>query len=345
MVLSKKDSIKELIRKGITKFNVDMNDLRGMLDYFDVRELTYDAMGREDFSTILFLARVNKIAVADAISSFPEYEVTFRKNIKSNLIPKLYFELRSNLSESKKKFFLRLVRRNILRKALQIAGMGLRGSKLRHKEMDIGDSEFDLEATIENSIGREYVTRKDIIALERDRKKKNVVLILDTSGSMYGDKIFNAALSAAVLSYHMRNDRYSIIVFNNDAFMLKSFDEDKKLDEILEEILDTEPIGYTRIDNAIRMASKELKKIKERNKWAIIITDGCYNLGEDPIPLVSMLPKLHVIQIPNPSRTWCEEVCRELAKRGGGKLVKVEFYKEIPSSLLKVLREMSASPV
>ena len=122
--------------------------------------------------------------------------------------------------------------------------------------------------------------------------------------------------------------------------MLKSFDEDKKLDRILEAILDTEPIGYTRIDNAIKMAAKELRKVRDRNKWAIIITDGCYNLGEDPVPLVSKLPKLHVIQIPNPSGTWCERVCRELAKRGRGKLVKVESYREIPSSLLKILREV-----
>ena len=285
---------------------------------------------------LLFLAKVKKRAVANAVSS-KDFEKLMKEYEASPIIPKLYFFLRGELNPTKRKLFRRIVRKAVLKTSLRISGQGIRGSLLKRVEYSPENPEFDIEETLENIIGKDVIDRKDIISVNRQRKKKTGVLILDTSGSMHGEKILNAALAAATLAYHMRRDRYAIIVFNNVANVLKKINEKENIREVIDTILDTEPVGYTRIDDALRKGLKELNKIKDPRRWAIIITDGCYNKGDNPVPIAKKFPKLHVIQLPSNNK-WCTEVCKEMANKGNGKLVRISKYSEIPTELLKLLR-------
>ena len=221
--------------------------------------------------------------------------------------------------------------------ALKISGQGLRGSKIHLSPFEYQSFEFDVEETLENVIGKDIISNEDIVTIMRERRKKNGVLILDTSGSMYGDKIINAALAAAVLAYHMKKDRYSVVAFNNVATILKHIDEKSDVLKMIDAILETEPSGYTNLSDALHKGLTELRKIKDSRKWAILITDGCYNKGEDPLSLAAKYPKLHIIQIPSEQK-WCSRVCRSLATKGKGKLVSVKEYKEIPMALIKLLK-------
>ena len=332
-----KELLQEIIRSGKKPVGFNINELRKKLNYTEIRKLTQTALQSENMEAVLFLAKINSLAVANAISTANLEQLLTKDNRFSALVPKLYFQIRGALSPAKKKLFRRLVRTAVLKTSLKISGQGLRGSKIHLTPFNYQSFELDVEETLENIIGKDEITNEDIVTIVRERRKKNGVLILDTSGSMYGDKIINAALAAAVLAYHMKKDRYSVIAFNNVATILKHIDEKSDVLKMIDAILETEPSGYTNLSDALKKGLTELKKIKDSRKWAILITDGCYNKGENPVALASKYPKLHIIQIPS-NQKWCSRVCRELATKGKGRIVSVKEYKEIPLALIKLLK-------
>ncbi|GAG69408.1 unnamed protein product, partial [marine sediment metagenome] len=167
--------------------------------------------------------------------------------------------------------------------------------------------------------------------------------ILDTSGSMYGKLLLNAALTTSVLAYNMEKESYGIVLFNSTAMVLKKINEKKPIITIIDEILDSEAAGFTNIDTGLKNGLKELNKVKEktRHKFGILITDGNYNRGVNPIELARKYPRLHVIGIPSENDAERGiDTCREIARAGKGKFFAVNNYKEIPRALIELLSQV-----
>jgi len=231
-----------------------------------------------------------------------------------------------------------LARTAILQLALKVAAKWIKGEVSKKTEY-IPGMDFDLEETLENFMEKCFIINyEDIVGISRERRRSYGVVIIDTSGSMHYEKIINAALTASVLTYMMRYDNYSIIIFNTKAYLLAGFDNKKTADKVIDQILETEAIGYTNISEALKLGLDELKKIKNRNKWAILITDGNYNRGGDPRIWAMKFPRLHVIATPSLKEKWGLKVCKELAEKGRGRYIKVSKYSEIPRILAKMLK-------
>ncbi|MFX1239172.1 MAG: VWA domain-containing protein, partial [Promethearchaeota archaeon] len=183
---------------------------------------------------------------------------------------------------------------------------------------------------------------RDVFGIKRKREKRKVVMILDTSGSMYGRLLLNAALTTSVLAYNMEKENYGIVLFNSTAMLLKHINEKKSIKDIIDEILDSEAVGFTNIYIGLEKGLKELNKVKDntRNQFGILISDGNYNRGEDPIKLAGQFPKLHVIGIPaDNDADRGVQTCRDIARAGKGKFYAVEDYKEIPRALINLLSQ------
>jgi len=255
--------------------------------------------------------------------------------------PRLYFVMKGVLDIKRRKILKRLTRSSILKLSLRVASEGLRGDvPVRGEYQD--QTDFDLEATMEQILER-YPTgipvlrRNDIIGIERRERKKNGVLVLDASGSMMGERNINAALSAAVMAYSMRQDKFGVIAFNTKAFLIKGIKDDLPIEEIMDRILDLEAVGYTNIEDGLKMGALQIKDLKTRFKWAILLTDGAYNKGDDPRYLCKHYEKLHVINLPG-GKKWGQRVCKDLARLGGGRYVTVSSYNEVPRALMKIMR-------
>jgi Mg-chelatase subunit ChlD len=167
---------------------------------------------------------------------------------------------------------------------------------------------------------------------------KTAVLIFDTSGSLYGERFTTAALTVAVMAYNLARDNFSVVVFNTKAYVVKRIKERVKTDELINRILESESAGYTNISEGLKFAGLELEKIKKRQKFGILITDGAFNRGGDPRPYLKYFPKLHVLALPS-KHDWGRRVCKDLARLGRGKYSEVSSYKNIPRILMKLLRE------
>jgi Mg-chelatase subunit ChlD len=228
---------------------------------------------------------------------------------------------------------------------MRISGRGLRGDLKRDTVYEPGMSEFSVEKTIDRFLEQnsEYLKYSDIVGIDKSERKKTGVLMLDTSGSMYGEKMVNACLTVAVLSHHMRKDEYAVIIFNNDANVIKQINENIVISDLIERILDMEPAGYTNIEAALKQGLAELgKKRQNPRKWGIIVTDGEYNKGGDPRLFALSFPKLHVIQSPsqNAVRKKGARLCKDLARYGKGRYAKVHSHAEIPRVLMNLLKKV-----
>ncbi len=293
------------------------------------------------------LLKANVYAATDAMDT--EEGVKFfveKAKDAGEFMSEIYFFIRRPISEKYQSVFRRLARQSILKLSLKITSKGIRGHFKRTVPFyQIGMSEFSLDETIQHNplkIHKKNLNYQDIYGIERKRQKRKVVLILDTSGSMYGRLLLNAALTTSVLAYNMEKEDFAIILFNSTAMILKKIDKQKPIISIIDEILDSEAVGFTNIYIGLDKGLKQLNKIKEKKKnpFAILITDGNYNRGENPITVAKKYPKLHVIGMPAENNAdQGIATCREIAQAGRGKFYAVNDYKEIPRALIELLSQ------
>lgn len=336
----------EIIRKKKKKPDY-YHFLASSLDYKQVKELTYLAIQYKNLDAILGLLKSNVYAATDALDCEDGVKFFSEKSKESELVmPEVYFFIRRPISEKYKKIFRRLARQSILKMSLKITSKGIKGNlKKIIPHYEIGSPEFDLDETIQHNplkILEKSLSYSDIYGIKRQQLKRKVILILDTSGSMYGKTLLNAALTTSVLAYNMEKEDFSIVLFNSTALVLKKIDEKKPIVRIVDEILDSEAVGFTNIYIGLEKGLKELNKVikEKRNQFGILITDGNYNRGEDPLIIAKKYPKLHVIGMPaDNDADKGIDTCRQIAKAGQGKFYAVSDYKEIPRALMNLLSQ------
>ncbi len=328
------------------------------LDLPTLQKLTELAIEYENLEVLMILARSRIFAVAQPICTADGVRLISDKASEGSTIPvEMWYLLRGVSAVAKHRpIFKRLAAQSILRSSGRISGKGLRGETI-HRIPYIPDkvTEFDEYATLEKILEKgifSSITYEDIVGIERKDRKKVGALMLDTSGSMYGDKLTNAALATAVLAHHMRNDDYAVVVFNTKAKTLKKLDEQVNVYTLVDRVLEIEAAGFTNIRDALEKGLKELSKSKEKNRWGILVSDGNYNRGGEPFPVARRFPKLHVITPPNPYPAYAlqrsphnvhpqgSHIAKRLAKLGRGRYREVETYSHIPRVLLELLAKI-----
>ncbi len=309
--------------------------------------MTYLAIQYKNLEAIMGMLKSNVYAATDALDCEDGVKFFTEKSKESNMVmPEIYFFIRRPISPKYKNIFRRLARQSILKTSLKITSRGIKGTlKKIFPYYEIGMPEFDLDETIQHNplkIFEKSLSHRDIYGIKRQQQKRNVVLILDTSGSMYGKTLLNAALTTSVLAYNMEKENYGIVLFNSTAMVLKRIKDKKSVISIIDEILDSEAVGFTNIQIGLEKGLKQLNQVKEnrKHKFGILITDGNYNRGENPLAISKKYPKLHVIGMPaeNDADRGID-TCREIAKAGKGKFLAVTDYKEIPRALIDLLSQ------
>ncbi|MHA2009307.1 MAG: VWA domain-containing protein [Promethearchaeota archaeon] len=293
------------------------------------------------------LLKSNVYAATDILNTEEGVEFFSEKAKEAgDFMPEIYFFIRRPISGRYKTIFRRLARQSILKLSLKITSKGIRGQfKKAVPFYKIGMSEFSLDETIQHNplkIYEKSLDYKDIYGVERKRQKRKVVLILDTSGSMYGRLLLNAALTSSVLAYNLEKEDYAIILFNSTAMVLKHINQKRQVIKIIDDILDSEALGFTNIEIGLEKGLYELNKTRENKKdrFGILISDGNFNRGGDPVEIAKKYPKLHVIGMPAENEaTQGIKTCQEIAKAGRGKFYAVIDYKEIPRALIELLSQ------
>ena len=207
-------------------------------------------------------------------------------------------------------------------------------------------ADIDIDETIENSplavIGRTAITGEDIWMSYLTHRKQPIILTVDTSLSMTGEKLALTAVALAVVLLQFPEDPVGIIAFENEAKVLKRPDERISLQELVERFLDVPAQGYTHLEDGLKAALELIRGTGARSYGRppsmVLVTDGKYTAGRDPAYLAPRFP--HLVMLKMGKERASLELCRELAHRGNGVLREVGELDSLPMVMYGIVKDL-----
>ncbi|MDH5438952.1 MAG: VWA domain-containing protein, partial [Candidatus Bathyarchaeota archaeon] len=290
---------------------------------------------------VIYLLEQNRQSISEMLLEENLFETMMKVAERSE--PKwpvlhLLFMTQTSLDPTRRRIARKILSRTIVRMAAQIVGRGISPTEYVNVPFQFGLEEFNLEETLENKLGKGFLDYRDIVCVERRRKKRAFSLILDASNSMQMEKMVLAALAVGVFAYRFWDDHYSIISFKDHAQLLKSIKDSPDMEKLIDKMLNLQPGGLTNIEEALQKGLEELEKLRELESAGILITDGWVTKGRDPIRIAEKYQRLHVIQVPLSVGGGDSEMCINLAKAGRGKYSYVRDFYQLPRAIMNTMR-------
>jgi len=199
-----------------------------------------------------------------------------------------------------------------------------------------GSDEIDLDRTIEVLAERPVPDDEDIIVRERIATRRSVVLLVDVSGSMKGERVKTAAATVGALASELEHDALAVIAFWSDAAILLRLGQPIRPMDLLDTILRMPARGLTNIAFPLELAARELARVPARDARVVLLSDCVHNAGPDPREIAARLPRLDVLI--DVSGEKDVELGRELAAAGRGRVRLVHGYRDVAPALSAVFR-------
>lgn len=266
--------------------------------------------------------------VASYLNANPEAVSVFFNDVDSL---ELFSYVNEMLASDIKILARKIASRLIIKIAKQIADTGYRSGHLKLKKGFTDWNEIELDRALENYIEEpESGILENIASYVRQKEKKAFSVMLDSSYSMRGMKIILAAITGASIAQHFKKD-YAVLSFNHKVSVLKAIDESTGPNGVLERLLALKLRGTTDIHGVLKAGLEQVNKFER--KIGLLLTDGAWNKGGDPLKVAARFDKLSVIGFP-PSRS---EKIHSLACKGRGNFLIVKDVKGIARAIHKCL--------
>ncbi len=208
--------------------------------------------------------------------------------------------------------------------------------------------DMDIEETLENSplaldSPDDYpMTAQDIWMEFNIHRKQPVILTVDTSLSMTGEKLALTAVALAVVLLQFPDDPVGIVAFENEAQIIKRPDERLSVAQLIERFLDVPAQGYTHLEDGMKSALQLSRAAAatghSKMPSTVLLTDGKYTAGRDPAYLATRFPHLVVLKMGKERASL--ELCRELARKGNGVLREVGELEGLPAVMYGVVKDL-----
>jgi Mg-chelatase subunit ChlD len=237
----------------------------------------------------------------------------------------------------------------VLQRAARLVGPVKAATRtVREPMLEPWGGEIDVEATVENLLGKPHPEPGDLIVQRRVDRRHQVVLMVDTSLSMAGEKMALAAVAAAVLALKLRPGDLSVVLFADGARTVLRFGEEVQPAELVRRMLAVPCGGGTDIAAALRLGHAELQRGRDPGRCGLLVSDGVYTCGADPLPAAARFGALHVLLMEErpapreagaPVTTWISPrlaVGEPIARAADGGVVRVDGFAALPRRMLEV---------
>lgn len=194
-----------------------------------------------------------------------------------------------------------------------------------------GSDDIDLDRTIEVLAERPVPDDEDIIVRDRVRTKRSVVLLVDVSGSMRGDRVHTAAATVGALAAHLQHDSLAVIAFWSDAALLLALGDPIKPMDLLDAMLRIPARGLTNVSFPLELAREQLARVPARDARVVLLSDCVHNAGPDPRDIAARLPRLDVLIDVSGEKDI--ELGRDLARFGHGEARLIRNYRDVAPAL------------
>ncbi|MGZ3689670.1 MAG: vWA domain-containing protein [Bdellovibrionota bacterium] len=270
-----------------------------------------------------------------------------------------YHEFRSKFAMKDKVRQLRkLSAQAILDRAQEVLGsvvhpLEMRLAPLAELPGTAEGADLDLEESIENSplavasaggfSDADYpLTDQDIWMSYTTPRRQSVILSVDTSLSMTGEKLALTAVALAVVLLQFPEDPIGIVAFENEAMVLKHPFEKISIQQLVERFIDVPAQGYTHLEaglkESLRLVQSAASSGHGRPPSTVLLSDGKYTAGRDPAYLASRFPHLVVMKMGRERASL--GLCRELAQKGRGALREVGDLEALPTVMYSVVKDL-----
>jgi Mg-chelatase subunit ChlD len=211
---------------------------------------------------------------------------------------------------------------------------------------DASSPDFDFDETLDNAplamAGLAPVQAQDIWMSYTAHRPQSVILSVDTSLSMTGEKLALTAVALAVVLLQFPDDPVGIVAFENESKVLKRPEERISIDLLVERFLDVPAQGYTHLEDGLKGALELVRSAgaagRARPPSTVLLTDGKYTAGRDPAYLATRFPHLVVLKMGKERASF--ELCREMAQKGHGALREVGELEALPNIMYGVVKDL-----
>lgn len=228
-----------------------------------------------------------------------------------------------------------LALRSSWRNAEQRAGTGRTVSVLYRYRSD----EIDLDRTLEVLTERPVPEDTDIIVRETVSHSIDVVLMVDVSGSMRGEKVRIAAATVAALATALSgpggDHRFGLVGFWSDAAQLEPLSGRTAPVVLLDRLLRIPAQGLTNVHFGLATGYSTLAPSVARRRVGVLLTDAVHNAGPDPRLLARRFRELHVLLETDGEHDL--PLARDLARLGRGSMATIRSHRDVAPALNRVL--------
>jgi Mg-chelatase subunit ChlD len=200
-----------------------------------------------------------------------------------------------------------------------------------------GSDELDLERTLEAIAGIPHPEGTDLVVRERVRQRRSVVLVVDVSGSMKGERVRTAAATVGALAGELARDSLAVVAFWSDAAVLVRMGEQVAPPAVLDLLLRVPTQGLTNVSFALETAARQLDGVPPRDARVLLLSDCVHNAGPDPRLTAARLPRLDVLL--DTSGEDDVELGRDLARLGRGRLRLIRDHRDVAAALTAVFTD------
>lgn len=200
-----------------------------------------------------------------------------------------------------------------------------------------GSDELDLERTLEGIAGNPFPEESDVVVRERVRQRRSVVLVVDVSGSMKGERVRTAAATVGALAGELARDHLAVVAFWSDAAVLVRMGEQVAPLAVLDLLLRVPAQGLTNVGFALETAARQLAGVPPRDARVLLLSDCVHNAGPDPRLAAGRLPRLDVLL--DTSGEKDVELGRELAAAGRGRCRLIRDHRDVAGALSAVFTD------
>lgn len=143
-----------------------------------------------------------------------------------------------------------------------------------------GEQSFGLGGYYKSVLEEILPVRSDF-EKEKEKPSLGMMLVIDKSGSMDGDKI-EMAKSAARSAVELlgRRDQVGVVAFDGDSYLICEMQSANNKAKIIDEISRIDASGGTTMYPAMEMANEQLMATNAKLKHVIILTDGISSPGD-----------------------------------------------------------------
>lgn len=199
---------------------------------------------------------------------------------------------------------------------------------------------MDIDETLDQLLGKPYPDLRDITVEYREQKRFDCSLMLDTSLSMSGTKLALLAVAAAVVALRLPSEDVSVISFESAARVLKKIRRPLPVEQLVVKILEVPAAGYTNIQAGLEEGLKQLKHGRHASRIGILLSDGKYTLGSDPLKAARQFRRLNVVLLGDFNTD--PRLCAAMAEAGCGRVYEARSFESLPRILHRLLIDVLA---